>query len=93
MSMIFHSHYSYILAGEGRPVLTWPIINSGQGRYDMLCFLGSKAKTFAKRRTAYKRDNSLCINNLTLVAHEYDTSNLLDPLFLSWFPGKTDGVV
>lgn len=39
---------------------------SGQGRYDMACYLGTNARTLAQKRSlAYERDHSLYIENLS----------------------------
>lgn len=54
---------------------------SGQGRYDMPCYLGTKARTLAQKRSlAYERDHSLYIENLTIVVHDYEANILLDSL-------------
>ena len=54
---------------------------SGQGRYDMPCYLGSKARTLAQKRSlAYEREHSLYIEILIIVVHDCEDSILLDPL-------------
>lgn len=58
---------------------------SGQGRYDMLCYLGTKARTLAQKRSlAYERDHSLYIENLIIVVHDFEAGIWLDP---PSFPG------
>ena len=54
---------------------------SGQGRYDMPCYLGSKARTLAQKRSlTYEREHSLYIEILIIVVHDCEASILLDPL-------------
>ena len=87
MRMVFNSNSSCVLVGGGRPVLKIAHDKpSGQGRYDMPCYLGTKARTLAQKRSlAYERDHPLYIENLIIVVHDYEASILLDSLFSPGF--------
>lgn len=81
-SVVFNSNSSCLLVGRDRPVLKIAHDKpSGQGRYDMPCYLGSKARTLAQKRSlAYEREHSLYIEILIIVVHDCEASILLDPL-------------
>ena len=87
MCMVFNSNSSCVLVGGGRPVLKIAHDKpSGQGRYDMPCYLGTKARSLAQKRSlAYERDHPLYIENLIIVVHDYEASILLDSLFSPGF--------